>query len=133
MKNSSDPFQLWVKENMDSSVISLNSTVPASDAAKLLEDSKTSAIVVLENQIPVGIVTNKDLMVKIVAHSFPLDTPLRRIMATPLISINPDTDIKEALELMASKKIRKLPVIVNDEVVGMIVASEIALKSQSLT
>lgn len=129
MKNCGDPFQLWIKENMDSSVLSLHSTVSASDAAKLLEDSKTSAIVVLENQIPVGIVTNKDLMVKIVAHSYPLDTPLRRIMATPLISINPNTDIKEALELMASKRIRKLPVIDNDEVVGMVVASEIALKS----
>jgi len=128
MDGGNDPIQLWIKENMNSSVLSLHSTVPASDAAKLLEDSKTSAIVVLENQIPVGIVTNKDLMIKIVAHSYPLDTPLRRIMATPLISISPDTDIKEALELMASKKIRKLPVIDKDEVVGMIVASEIADK-----
>ena len=111
---------------MNGSILSLNSTVPASDAAKLLEDSKTSAIVVLENQVPVGIVTNKDLMIKIVAHSYPLDTPLRRIMKTPLISIGTNTDIKEALKLMVSKKIRKLPVIDNDEVVGMIIASEIA-------
>ena len=128
MASDNDPIQLWIKENMNSSVLSLHSTVPASDAAKLLEDSKTSAIVVLENQVPVGIVTNKDLMIKIVAHSYPLDTPLRRIMATPLISISPDTDIKEALGLMAAKKIRKLPVIDKDEVVGMIVASEIASK-----
>jgi len=128
MASGNDPIQLWIKENMNSSVLSLHSTVPASDAAKLLEDSKTSAIVVLENQVPVGIVTNKDLMIKIVAHSYPLDTPLRRIMATPLISISPDTDIKEALGLMAAKKIRKLPVIDKDEVVGMIVASEIASK-----
>ena len=128
MASDNDPIQLWIKENMNSSVLSLHSTVPASDAAKLLEDSKTSAIVVLENQVPVGIVTNKDLMIKIVAHSYPLDTPLRRIMATPLISISPGTDIKEALGLMAAKKIRKLPVIDKDEVVGMIVASEIASK-----
>ena len=128
MASGNDPIQLWIKENMNGSVLSLHSTVPASDAAKLLEDSKTSAIVVLENQVPVGIVTNKDLMIKIVAHSYPLDTPLRRIMATPLISISPDTDIKEALGLMAAKKIRKLPVIDKDEVVGMIVASEIASK-----
>jgi len=111
---------------MDSSILSLHSTVSASDAAKLLEDSKTSAIVVLENQIPVGMVTNKDLMIKIVAHSYPLDTPIRRVMSAPLISITPNTDIREALKLMTSKKIRKLPVIDNDEVVGMIVASEIA-------
>ena len=125
MNSESNPIQLWIKENMNGSILSLNSTVPASDAAKLLEDSKTSAIVVLENQVPVGIVTNKDLMIKIIAHSYPLDTPLRRIMKTPLISIGTNTDIKEALKLMVSKKIRKLPVIDNDEVVGMIIASEI--------
>ncbi len=128
MNKGNETIQLWIKENLYSSVLSLNSTVAASDAAKLLEDSKTSAIVVLENQIPVGMVTNRDLMIKIVAHSYPLDTPIRRVMSAPLISISPDTDIKDAIGLMMAKKIRKLPVIKNDEVVGMIVASEIAGK-----
>ena len=49
-------------------------------------------------------------------------------MSTPLVSITPNTDIKEALELMVSRKIRKLPVIDNEEVIGMIVASEIGAK-----
>ena len=128
MNKSSETIQLWIKDNLYESVLSLNSTVSASDAAKLLEDSKTSAIVVLENQIPVGMVTNKDLMIKIIAHSYPLDTPIRRVMSSPLISISPRTGIKEAIDLMTSKKIRKLPVIEEDEVVGMIIASEIARK-----
>ena len=128
MKNTGGAIQLWIKDSLDSSVLSLHSTVPASDAAKLLEDSKTGAIVVLENQIPVGIVTNKDLTIKIIAHSYPLDTPIRRIMSTPLVSITPSTGIKEALELMVARKIRKLPVIDSDEVIGMIVASEIGAK-----
>lgn len=128
MKNTSGTIQLWIKENLDSSVLSLHSTVSASDAAKLLEDSKSSAIVVLENQIPVGIVTDKDLTIKIIAHSYPLDTPIRRVMSTPLVSITPNTSIQEALKLMASKRIRKLPVIDDDEVVGMIIASEISSK-----
>ena len=126
MNKGNETIQLWIKENLYSSVLSLNSTVASSDAAKLLEDSKTSAIVVLENQIPVGLVTNRDLMIKIVAHSYPLDTPIRRVMSTPLISISPDTEIKDAIDLMMAKKIRKLPVIKNDEVLGIIVASEIA-------
>jgi len=126
--NNGETIQLWIKDNLYLSVLSLNSTVSASDAAKLLEDSKTSAIVVLENQIPVGIVTNRDLMIKIVAHSYPLDTPIRRVMSTPLISISPKTDIRDAIDLMINKKIRKLPVIENDEVLGLIVASEISRK-----
>lgn len=127
MKKPSKFAQLWIEENLYDSVLSLNSSVPAYDAAKLLEESNTGGIVVLENQIPVGMVTNRDLMIKIIAHSYPLDTPIRRVMSTPLISINPHTDIKEALDLMTANNIRKLPIIENDEVVGMIVASKIAL------
>ncbi|MFB5603391.1 MAG: cyclic nucleotide-binding/CBS domain-containing protein [Candidatus Nitrosomaritimum aestuariumsis] len=119
-------MQLWIEKVMDDSVLSVNSTVSSYDAAKLMEESKAGAIVVLENQIPTGIVTNTDLAVKIIAHSYPIDTPIRRIMSSPLISISPETDMKTASELMTLRKIRKLPVIDNDQVIGMIVASKIA-------
>ena len=128
MNATSTALQLWIKKLLDNSVLSVNSTVPAYEAAKLMENSKAGAIVVLENQVPVGIVTNKDLTVKIIAHSYPSDTPIRRIMSTPLIFINPETEINTAAELMASKKIRKLPIISDDKVVGIIIASDIALK-----
>ena len=128
--NSTSTLQLWIRQIIDESVLSVNSTVPAYEAAKLMEETKAGAIVVLENQIPTGIVTNKDLTIKIIAHSYPADTPIRRVMTSPLISISPATDMKTAAELMSSRKIRKLPVIDNDEVIGMIVASEIALPNQ---
>ena len=124
-------IQLWLKQIMDDSVLSVNSTVPAYEAAKLMEESKTGAIVVLENQVPVGLVTNRDLTIKLIAHSYPSDTPLRRIMSAPLISISPQTDLRTAAELMTSRKIRKLPVIEDDEVIGIIVASEISLAENS--
>ncbi|MGD8708029.1 MAG: CBS domain-containing protein [Nitrosopumilaceae archaeon] len=117
---------MWIRQVIDNSVLSVNSTVPAYEVAKLMEESKTGAVIVLENHIPVGIVTNKDLSVKVIAHSYPTDTPIRRVMSSPLISISPETDMKTASELMASRKIRKLPVIENDQVVGMIIASNIA-------
>jgi len=119
-------LQLWIKKLMDNSVMSVNSTVPAFEAAKLMENSNSGAIVVLENQVPVGIVTNTDLTVKIIAHSYPTDTPIRRIMSSPLISISPETDINTAADLLSSRKIRKLPVIDDDEVIGILIASDIA-------
>lgn len=126
MSSSENPIQLWLKQIMNGSVLSVNSSVPAHEAAKLMEESPIGAIIVLENQIPAGLVTHKDLTIKIIAHSFPSDTPIRRIMSTPLISITPQTDLQTAAKLMSSRKIRKLPVIENDEVKGMIVASEIS-------
>ncbi len=124
--NTGITLQLWIKKLMDNSVMSVNSTVPAFEAAKLMENSNSGAIVVLENQVPVGIVTNTDLTVKIIAHSYPTDTPIRRIMSSPLISISPETDINTAAELLSSRKIRKLPVIDDDEVIGILIASDIA-------
>ncbi len=124
--NTGTTLQLWIKKLMDNSVMSVNSTVPAFEAAKLMENSNSGAIVVLENQVPVGIVTNTDLTVKIIAHSYPTDTPIRRIMSSPLISISPETDINTAAELLSSRKIRKLPVIDDDEVIGILIASDIA-------
>jgi len=127
MNATSNTLQLWIKKLLDDSVLSVNSTVPAYEAAKLMESSKAGAIIVLENQAPVGIVTNRDFTEKIIAHSYPVDTPIRRIMSSPLISINPETEINTAAELMTSKKIRKLPIISNDEVIGMVIASDVAL------
>ncbi len=124
--NTGITLQLWIKKLIDNSIMSVNSTVPAFEAAKLMENSNSGAIVVLENQVPVGIVTNTDLTVKIIAHSYPTDTPIRRIMSSPLISISPETDINTAAELLSSRKIRKLPVIDDDEVIGILIASDIA-------
>jgi CBS domain-containing protein len=126
MSSSENSIQLWLKQIINDSVLSVNSSVPAHEAAKLMEESPIGAIIVLENQIPAGLVTHKDLTIKIIAHSFPSDTPIRRIMSTPLISITPQTDMQTAAKLMSSRKIRKLPIIENDEVKGMIVASEIS-------
>ena len=123
MSASGATVQLWMRKFTDNSVLSANSTVPAYEAARLMENLNSSAILVLENQIPIGIVTNKDLSEKIIAHSYPLDTPIRRIMSSPLIFITPETDLSVASEIMASKKIRKLPIIKENNVVGMVIAS----------
>ncbi|HUU47538.1 MAG TPA: CBS domain-containing protein [Nitrosopumilaceae archaeon] len=118
--------QLWIKKFSDNSIVSVDSTVSAYAVAKLIENSKTGAVIVLENQVPVGIVTNRDLAVKIIAHSYPFDTPIRRIMSTPLVSINPETEISFASEIMTSKKIRKLPVIRDDKIMGIFIAADVS-------
>ncbi|AJM92033.1 CBS domain-containing protein [Nitrosopumilus piranensis] len=113
-----------VKEIMSNSVLSIDSSVSATDAAKLMEDSGAGAIVVLENGLPVGIVTDRDFAIKITAHSYPIDTPVRRIMSSPLISIDPDSDLWTASDLMSTRNVRKLPVI-DDRVVGIITSSDL--------
>ena len=115
----------WVKQVMSNSVISIDSSVTATDAAKMMEDTGVGAIVVLEKNMPIGLVTDRDFAIKITAHSYPIDTPVRRIMSSPLISIDPNSDLWVASDLMSTRKVRKLPVIDDDRVVGIITSSDI--------
>lgn len=125
--NSPEPIQqkTWVKEVMNKSIISVDSSVTATDAAKMMEDTGVGAIVVLEQNVPIGIITDRDFAIKITAHSYPIDTPVRRIMSSPLISIDPNSDLWVASDLMSTRNVRKLPVIDDDKVVGIITSSDI--------
>ena len=121
-----------VKEIMSNSVVSVDSSVTATDAAKMMEDADVGAIAVLENGSPVGIVTDRDFAIKIAAHSYPLDTPIRRMMSSPLISIDPNSDLWTASDLMSSRNVRKLPVIDDDRIVGIITSSDLVKYFASL-
>ncbi|RMW38167.1 MAG: CBS domain-containing protein [Nitrosopumilus sp.] len=121
-----------VKEIMSNSVVSVDSSVAATDAAKMMEDSGVGAITVLENGFPVGIVTDRDFAIKIAAHSYPLDTPIRRMMSSPLISIDPNSDLWTASDLMSSRNVRKLPVIDDDRIIGIITSSDLVKYFASL-
>ena len=125
--NSSDPIQqkTWVKQIMNNFVVSVDSSVTATDAAKMMEDTGVGSVIVLDNNLPVGIVTDRDFAIKITAHSYPIDTPVRRIMSSPLISIDPNSDLWVASDLMSTRNVKKLPVIDDDKVVGMLTSSDL--------
>jgi CBS domain-containing protein len=110
---------------MNNSIVSVDSSVSATDAAKMMEDTDVGAVIVLENGSPIGIVTDRDFAIKITAHSYPIDTPVRRIMSSPLISIDSNSDLWVASDLMSSRNVRKLPVIDDDKVVGIVTSSDI--------
>ena len=124
---SSDPIQYKtsVKQIMHNSVISVDSSVTATDVAKMMEDIGVGSVVILENNLPVGIVTDRDFVIKITAHSYPIDTPVRRIMSSPLISIDSNSDLWVASDLMSTRNVKKLPVIDDDVVVGMLTSSDL--------
>ena len=125
--NPTEPIQqkTCVKQIMSNSVVSIDSSVTATDAAKMMEDTGVEAIVVLENKTPVGIITARDFTIKITAHSYPIDPPVRQIMSSPLIFIDPNSDLWVTSDLMSTRNIRKLPVIDNDKVVGIITSSDL--------
>ena len=117
--------KIRVKQIMRNSIISVDSSATATDAAKMMEDAGVGAVIVLKNNLPVGIVTDRDFAIKVTAHSYPIDTPVRRIMSSPLISIDSDSDLWEASDLMSTRNVRKLPVIDDDKIVGILTSSDL--------
>ncbi|MGD8918066.1 MAG: CBS domain-containing protein [Nitrosopumilaceae archaeon] len=120
-----DAKSITVKDIMTKSVISVDSGITVNEAAKMMEDAKVGAVIVMENNTPVGIVTDRDFAVKIVAHAYQITTPVKQIMSSPLIATSPDETVLMAADLMYSRDIRKLPVIDNDKVIGIITATDL--------
>ncbi len=115
----------WVHQVMTNSILSIDSSVSAYKAAKMMEDTKVGALAVMENNQPVGIITDRDFAIKVVAHAYPRDTPVRRIMSHPINFIGPHATLWVAAELMSSCKLRKLPVIDDDKIIGIITATDL--------
>ena len=116
---------IYVKDIMTNQVISVDSSVSVNDAAKMMENSEVGAIIVMEGNEPRGIITDRDFAIKIAAHAYPIDTPVRRVMSSPLITIGPEELISVAADLMSTRKIRKLPVMDEDKIIGIVTATNL--------
>jgi len=116
---------ILVKDIMAKTLISVNPTTTALQIAKMMEQGGIGAVLVKENENLIGIVTDRDFATKIAANNLPFDTPVQKIMSSPLITINHDQPISAAAEMMSSKKIRKLAVSDNGKIVGLITSTDL--------
>jgi CBS domain-containing protein len=120
-----DPKKFTVKDIMTKSVIAVDSSITVNEAAKMMEDLRVGAVIVMEKNKPVGIATDRDFVVKIVAHAYQITTPIKQIMSTPLITINSDESVWVIADLMYTRKIRKLPVVTNNQIIGIVSATDL--------
>ena len=116
---------ILVKDIMAKTLISVNPSTTALQIAKMMEQGGIGAILVKENKNLVGIITDRDFATKIAANNLPLDTKVEKIMSSPLVTINYDESISAAAKRMSSKKIRKLAVTDNGNIVGLITSTDL--------
>jgi len=116
---------IQVKDIMAKALISVNPTTTALQIAKMMEQGGIGAVLVKENENLIGIITDRDFATKIAANNLSFDTPVEKIMSSPLITINHDEPISTAAEMMTSNKIRKLAVSENGTIVGLITSTDL--------
>ncbi len=114
-----------VKDIMKKTLIFVNPATTVFQVAKMMEQAGISAIFIKENETFVGIITDRDFATKIAANNLPFDTPAQKIMSSPLVTINHDESISVAAEMMSSKKLRKLAVTDNGDIVGLITSTDL--------
>ena len=109
-----------VTEYMDKDVLILSQNTLTREAARMLRHYETDDIIVTdENRVPVGIVTDEDILSKVSDVTVYAEaTKLKDIMTTPLVTINEKSTLQDALHKMRDNSIRKLPVISKKNEIG---------------
>ncbi len=115
-----------VKDLMTKEPVTIDASKTVIEAAVLMSQNNVGDLVIMENNMPVGIVTERDLVRRVLAVGKPTDTRLLEVMSTPLRMIDPEAPIKEAARRMISKGIRRLVVIKDNKLVGIITATDFA-------
>jgi len=105
---------------------------PLSQVAQLMGTQDVGAIPILDGDRLVGMITDRDIVVRAVAEEKdPRGMPSREISSGELVAVGPDQDLSDALHLMAEHQVRRLPVVDDENrLVGVVSQADIALKSK---
>lgn len=116
-----------VRDIMEKNVITIPSDKTALDAAKMLKEKKISFLVIVSDDKPLGIITERDIVRKIAAEDKTASSiPLENIMSSKFRWVEPSTTVDSAVQKMLNNNIRRLVVLENEKLVGVITQTDLA-------
>ncbi len=121
----------FVEDIMQKNVIAVDSSATIKDAAVMMTDSHVGCVIITDGHSPIGIVTERDIVRRVVSDNLPLSTSVSEIMSTKLITAKSDFTLWELAQLMKTNSIHKLPVEKDGNLVGMVTATDL-VKANSL-
>nr|WP_309100579.1 CBS domain-containing protein [Fredinandcohnia onubensis] len=121
-----------LREIMTSDVVTINETQTVQEAAALMSQHNIGSVPVVNNNGQmVGIVTDRDITLRTTAQGESAQTPVSQVMtAQKIVQGTPDMDVHEAANLMAQQQIRRLPVVENGQITGMVALGDLAVQNQ---
>lgn len=125
--------EILVREVMSSRPRTGTTDMTVKEAAALMLREGVGSLIVLEDGEPVGILTERDILYKVVAlGKTPSRTMVEKVMSSPVITISPEANISEAAKRMSDLHLRRLPVVEDGKLSGMLTEKDILKLSPSL-
>jgi CBS domain-containing protein len=122
-------MQMKVRDVMTADVVTASPDTTLEEISTMMKTNDTGAIPVVDEEELVGIITDRDIVVRCVAEGKdPAETTAEDIITNDLETVDPDTDVEEALDIMGRNQVRRLPVVEDGTLVGMISIGDLAVK-----
>jgi len=116
-----------VKSYMQKEVPTIENIATIAEAAKMMVQTNSGVLVVLSHGQPAGIVTEHDFVHKVLAKDIDAnEAKVEKIMSQPLVTVDPDADLLQASKLMRENNIRRLPVVKDSIIYGIVTSRDIA-------
>jgi len=118
---------IYVRDVMNKKILTLDVNKNIKNAAELMNKIRQYEVVITKNNKPIGIVTDSDIIKKVVAKNLkPSSVKIKKLMRGPLVTVHTDETVLDASRKMKRNSIKRLPVVEHGKLVGMLTLSEIA-------
>jgi CBS domain-containing protein len=122
-----------VRETMTENPRSIGASASVVEAARLMREQHIGSLPITDEERLVGMITDRDITTRVVAEAADASvTSVGDVFSRDVISVEPDEDLEKALQLMARHQVRRLPVVENGRLVGIVAQADIALAENEL-
>jgi CBS domain-containing protein len=116
-----------IREVMTPAPETIQADRPASEAAKKMKEADAGMIPVMENGNLLGTVTDRDIALRVVAEGRdPQSTTVGEIASRDIVTVQPDEDLDDALQKMGKHQVRRLPVVEDGRLIGVVAQADVA-------
>jgi CBS domain-containing protein len=120
-----------VTEIMTPDVDTCSPQATIQEVATRMRDLDVGSIPVADGDKLVGIVTDRDIVIRAIADQLSLDRPISEILSSTPVTGSVDMSVEDAANLMSQHQIRRLPIVENDKIVGIVSLGDIAVKDET--
>lgn len=121
-----------LRDIMTTNVTYSNPQDPVMQAAQKMKQLNVGSIPVCDaNQNVIGMITDRDICLRCVADNLPNSTPVQQVMSQNVVTASPDMTVDKAAHLMSERQIRRLPVVENGKMVGIVAIGDLATRHPS--